>query len=867
MADLFAPKFQGDVAYERPLEPVQQPSALAALAGLGEFFVGQYGDKLAADAKASGSRGTKLDPNLAVFQQGLEKVEAIRQQQGESAALIAERRLASNFAMAGIDFDTSYQNVYKTTTGRQWAGYGRDTESFMRDEALKDPQVQSSFIASYAILPQDATEDQRLEYALGQKATLQAAADTIARSKVQGGVAWSTKTEAAYTQAIDTFLESNLGGLVATTQQGGRVGPQSLANLNASWSQLKVNISRPSGVTDDQWKAVQSKITNIDTMIANLQKASSSDVLFEEITTALANNLLKEGGGSTASILAAMTAIKDPSVLSTLGGVGMEQFIMDVGKGINLDITTPQLFEHVLSQPGAVGTDGGVVTVETLPTSIQSRVEGLTPQQMYDGLVASGQLTGLTSPNALQRPEGREQFVENAAGIGAVLMSMDNDQFLSADFLKKLVANPQFLRNVQTLEGVDPEGATTTKSFIVSGLNTERVRQERNLSATEGRATAATWNGQTYVVNRQDLEGRISGMRIEAFDRALTRYYNGDLAAAARDGYRRMTDVTDVIQIGGLYNLESSINRRDAIAVITNTVNTLNPPSEAPSPEGITYNVPEEVLQDTAFVGAAQTVADNIGIDVNDLFRVIEFETAGSWSPAIKAPTSSATGLIQFIESTANSLGTSTAELADMTRAQQMEYVEKYLRPYKGRIKNFGDLYMAIHWPKGVGKSDDYVMYSQGSKAYEANSGLDKNGDGTVTRGETLQRVMESTGGGMVSTPRTAAAEAALAVPAEELLPPQQQAPTGGGGAAPQTMETAPVQPVAPAAEGEQPPAEQPADTAFQAREGEQPARRAPAAPIPPEIRDLISRFTGTLEQRPLTEEEKQQLKDFLGEQ
>ena len=862
MADLFAPKFQGDVAYERPLEPVQQPSALAALAGLGEFFVGQYGDKLAADARASGSRGTKLDPNLAVFQQGLEKVEAIRQQQGESAALIAERRLASNFAMAGIDFDTSYQNIYKTTTGREWAGYGRDTESFMREEALKDPQVQSSFIASYAILPQDATQDQRLEYALGQKATLQASADIIARSKAQGGVAWSTKTEAAYTQAIDTFLESNLGGLVATTQQGGRVGPQSLANLNASWSQLKVNISRPSGVTDDQWKAVQSKISNIDTMVANLQKASSSGVLFEEITTALANNLLKEGGGSTASILAAMTAIKDPSVLSTLGGVGVEQFIMDVGKGINLDITTPQLFEHVLSQPGAVGTDGGVVTVETLPPSIQSRVEGLTPQQMYDGLVASGQLTGLTSPNALQRPEGREQFVENAAGIGAVLMSMDNDQFLSADFLKKLVANPQFLRNVQTLEGVDPEGATTTKSFIVSGLNTERVRQERNLSATEGRATAATWNGQTYVVNRQDLEGRISGMRIEAFDRALTRYYNGDLAAAARDGYRRMTDVTDVIQIGGLYNLENAINRRDAIGVITNTVNTLNPPSEEalttgalPTAEdlGIKVNTSMNPLIGS-LDGASRMVVEGADARLNSVlsgpFQQMQsiFGRQVTINDAIaKAGTTRENETPGSRHFHGDALDIS---LAGMSNEDKLRLVDAALQ---AGFQGFGFGNGILHIDMGQRRSWAY--------------------GNTEFGGLPLSELQAKVAGSTVARPDLAATQSMGNTQTQE-ADPNEGAPTDftvvditGGGVAPQAMGTAPVQPVAPAAEGEQPPAEQPADTAFQAREGEQPARRAPAAPIPPEIRDLINRFTGTLEQRPLTEEEKQQLKDFLGEQ
>lgn len=609
MAGVFSPQFQGDVAYERPIE---QPSALGALAGLGEFFVGQYGDKLAQDAKAAGSRSSKIDPNLAVFQQGLERVQAIRDQQGETAGLIAERRLAQNFAMAGIDFGTEYQNVYKTTTGREWAGYGRDVESLMREEALKDPQVQASFIASYAMLPQDASDEARLEYALGQKATLQASADIIARSKAEGGIRWNTQTEAAYGQAIDTFLNTNMGALVATNQGGGRVGPQSLANMQASWSQLKVNISRPSGVSDDQWKATQEKITNIDNMISSLQKAASSDVLFEEITTALASNLIKQGDGDTTSIVAAMTAIKDPSVLSNLGGLNVETFLMDVGKSINLNITQPQLFSHLLQQPGA-SAENGVVTVETLPPSIASRVEGLSPQQYYDGLKASGKLTGLTDQNALQRPEGRQQFVENAAGIGAVLMSMDNDQFLSPSFLKELVGNPQFLRNVKALEGVDAEGATVAKSYIVSGLNTERVRQERNLASLEGLANSATWNGQTYVVNRQALEGRASGMRIQEFEKSLTRYYGGDLVAAARDGFKRMYDVTDVLQVGGFFNLEQAMLRRDALGTITNTVNTLNPPTEVAG----TVDLTMETLSGRAPMDLITTAQSALGLNEN----------------------------------------------------------------------------------------------------------------------------------------------------------------------------------------------------------------------------------------------------------
>ncbi len=746
MADLFAPKLQSEVAYERPVE---QPSMLGALAGLGGDFLQSY----SASQRGGGAGSTKIDPQLASFQTGLERVEAIRNEKGEQAALIAERQLASNFAMQGIEFGTEYKNVYTTTTGREWAGYGRDTEDFMREQALQDDQVQASFIASYALLPQDATDEQRLEYAIGQKATLQASADVIARSKAEQGYKWSVQTEAAYGNAIDTFLNTNLGALVANQQQGGSTGPQALANLTASWSQLKVGVSRPAGVSDDQWKSTQAKITNIDNMLDTLTKASSSDVLFEEITTAFAGALIQEGGGSTESILAAATAIKDPTSLTNLMGGKVETFIMDVGKSINLDVTQPQLFGHIAEQVGLGDTPSGNITIDKLPASVANKVEGLTPQQYYDGLKASGQLTKLSDANTLQRPEGRQQFVENSAGIGAVLMSMNNDDFLSASFLKELVGNRQFVQNIKTLDGVDPEGATVARTYVRSGLNTELVRQQRNLAAIDA-TSVATWNGSNYVIDQEQLSTKAATPRIEGFNRSLQKYYGGDIVAGIRDGFRGVIGdgYTDVLQLAGLYNLEGALDRRDAINVINDTLQGLSVAEPEVAGQGTQtfegirgFNV---VADDGAFLGAVETVSQDLGINSADLLTAISFETVGTFNPAIKNPNSTATGLIQFLESTAKGLGTSTAELAQMSNVEQMAYVKKYLEPYKGRMKNLGDVYMAIHWPAGVGKDDSYVMYREGSDNYADNRGLDVSGDGTVTRGEALQRVRQSAGSG-----------------------------------------------------------------------------------------------------------------------
>lgn len=124
----------------------------------------------------------------------------------------------------------------------------------------------------------------------------------------------------------------------------------------------------------------------------------------------------------------------------------------------------------------------------------------------------------------------------------------------------------------------------------------------------------------------------------------------------------------------------------------------------------------------------------------NWLMACMAFETAKTFSPSVKNPTGSAVGLIQFLNTTAASLETSTAELASMTAEDQLDkYVRKYFKPYAGRLKTLADVYMAILWPAAVGRSDEHVMWRrdiQNSRAYTQNRYLDDNQDGVVVKRE-----------------------------------------------------------------------------------------------------------------------------------
>lgn len=134
-----------------------------------------------------------------------------------------------------------------------------------------------------------------------------------------------------------------------------------------------------------------------------------------------------------------------------------------------------------------------------------------------------------------------------------------------------------------------------------------------------------------------------------------------------------------------------------------------------------------------------------IGDDPHDgadkLMACMAWESGRSFRPDVKNMAGSgATGLIQFMPATARGLGTTVEKLAAMPAEDQLNFVWKYFKPYKGRLKTLGDLYMAILWPKGVGQPADYALFT-GGVTYRQNAGLDTNKDGVVTKRETCAKV------------------------------------------------------------------------------------------------------------------------------
>jgi hypothetical protein len=94
-------------------------------------------------------------------------------------------------------------------------------------------------------------------------------------------------------------------------------------------------------------------------------------------------------------------------------------------------------------------------------------------------------------------------------------------------------------------------------------------------------------------------------------------------------------------------------------------------------------------------------VAQAVGAHPFDLANLINFESAGTFSTSVQNRISGATGLIQFMPSTARGLGTSTAQLAKMSKVAQMRFVQTYLKRKTriGPLNTVQSLFMAVFYP------------------------------------------------------------------------------------------------------------------------------------------------------------------------
>ncbi len=136
-----------------------------------------------------------------------------------------------------------------------------------------------------------------------------------------------------------------------------------------------------------------------------------------------------------------------------------------------------------------------------------------------------------------------------------------------------------------------------------------------------------------------------------------------------------------------------------------------------------------------------QAIAKRLKTEPAWLLNVMASES--SFNPAARngLPGQTATGLLQFIEDTAQGMGTTTEAIRRMSPVEQLRLVEKYLSPFRGRLNSLSNVYSAVF--RGViaegGDASVVAPLNNTNKElriYSLNRWLDFNGDGKITKGE-----------------------------------------------------------------------------------------------------------------------------------
>lgn len=159
------------------------------------------------------------------------------------------------------------------------------------------------------------------------------------------------------------------------------------------------------------------------------------------------------------------------------------------------------------------------------------------------------------------------------------------------------------------------------------------------------------------------------------------------------------------------------------------------------------------------FDKALNEQAEAEGLDPGKIRGIIGKESGGD--PGAQND-SGATGLIQFMPKTARALGTTTEKLKNMSAAEQVPLVIKYLKSKGLTDKSTqGDYYVALAAPGYVGKPDSTVIVDDGvtwdkdSKAWQQNPSWRPKDGGPITVGS-----IKAYGGGKKTESKSRASRA-----------------------------------------------------------------------------------------------------------
>lgn len=160
-------------------------------------------------------------------------------------------------------------------------------------------------------------------------------------------------------------------------------------------------------------------------------------------------------------------------------------------------------------------------------------------------------------------------------------------------------------------------------------------------------------------------------------------------------------------------------------------------------------NIPAAIRN--AFLQKVTSTAAFLQIDPNWLMQVMYSESRLKASAQnVQGGRLIAAGLLQWTK--ASGVSGAPQSMLQYDHLRQLDFVQQYFTPYRGRMHSYFDVYLVTFFPAAVGQPDDYVFATNklsASLIAQQNPAVNIVKDGKITMSEFKQYVWNSTPAGV----------------------------------------------------------------------------------------------------------------------
>lgn len=534
---------------------VSAPSATemgAAARGLDQLTAGLFGVANSyARAKAS-SAPTQAQTNKAQFANFARKIDDLRGTD-ETQLNAKLTTIRANYASQGNSFGASEVEYINSILKINYAAQSVDPVQEAAMAANKQLTDNPGFLylaeQKLTAAGKPFTNQDIAAVAYGNLKASEAAATYIATSSNIDKQEFLESYVPHANKVLEDIRALAMVGLQVETG-GGDISPESIVQLRTKFDIAKSQLTKPANIETDQWQAVGSQITTLDSLLTRLETYDAEMLKAEtaaamEPISALLLRQAKELGESDPVLAKALlsdkvdwsayVAEKWTDVLKTLKNTEIKDTVYTDLNVFGVD----DVAEFVKPEDGSVVTTV-VLHNEAMVTAAEDRSATSRNDAIQNALDFK---VRLTTPLDVNRPEHRDNFLN---GVGQATVNIaTSTQLISPATLDTVFAD-ETIEKLNIIKMIDPDG----HAIAVAQLKDAVLAQANIFNTTaSGALTDSYFNVNSlgiveYDIDKKFLQGQVRNQDAQPLVvAAAQQYYNGNISSMIRDRGRKVESI------------------------------------------------------------------------------------------------------------------------------------------------------------------------------------------------------------------------------------------------------------------------------------------------------------------------------------